>query len=99
MFDCYRSPKLYSFSVVMAALIFTFIVMKVTQAVPLTFNMLLLIAAELSVVFGAVEMGMAYSGKYENKDSVFMAMSRAVSAFGLAMFCMLLIAAHEIIKC
>ena len=92
------TPRLYSYNVVFVALLFTLIFFKINETVPLTFNLLMLISAEVSVLFGAVELGLADTGKYESNMTIFNALNRSVSAFGLAFIFMLLIGAHEILK-
>jgi hypothetical protein len=60
-----------------------------------TFPVLLFISAKLSLVFGVVELGLSYLGMYKEKDEVYRSISRAISAFGMAMCFALLIAAFE----
>lgn len=58
----------------------------------------MLISAEICVLFGAVELGLTYTGKYEFNMTISNALNRAVSAFGHALIFMLLIGVHEIFK-
>ena len=60
-----------------------------------TFPVLLFMSAKLGVVFAMIELGMSYLGVYKEKEDVYKSISRAISAFGMAMCFVLLIAAFE----
>lgn len=59
------------------------------------FPVLLFISAKLSLVFAFVELGLSYLGVYKEKEDVYRSISRAISAFGMAMCFVLLVAAFE----
>ena len=93
----FKSPKFYPYAVTLTASILMMLVIATGQTIVITFPVLLLISAKLCVVFGAIEIGLSYIGRYENEEA-YRAISRAISAFGMAMCFMLLMAAYEAAK-
>jgi hypothetical protein len=90
-----KIPKLYPYFIVLIASAIMFVIILSGQPTDRTFPTLLFIAAKLSLIFGVVELGLAYLGRYETKPEVYQAISRAITTFGMAMCFMLLIAAFE----
>lgn len=98
MMNWFRSPKSYPYIVVATASILMMAILTSGEPVSITFPLLLFMSAKLSVIFGAVEIGLSSIGRYESKEDVYRAISRAISAFGMAMCFMLLIGAYEVAK-
>ena len=63
--------------------------------ISMTFPLLLFISAKLSILFGVVEIGLSVGGMYKDKDRVYRSISRAITAFGMAVSFMLLLGAFE----
>ncbi|QFT57125.1 hypothetical protein [Microbulbifer sp. THAF38] len=98
MMDWFRSPKSFPYIVVATATFLMLVILKSGEHVSITFPLLLFMSAKLSVIFGSVEIGLSCIGRYENKEDIYRAISRAISAFGMAMSFMLLIGAYEAAK-
>ncbi len=90
-----RSPRSYPVLVVAIASIAMFAVIRSDDPISLTFPILLFISAKLSVLFGLVEIALSVSGLYKHKDRVYSSISRAITAFGMAISFMLLLGAYE----
>lgn len=90
-----KSPKSYPYIIVASASIIMFLILLAGDFSSRTFPVLLFISAKLSIVFAAVELCLSYLGKYEGKEEVYKSVSRAITAFGMAMCFALLIAAFE----
>lgn len=98
MMSWFRSPKSYPYIVVATASILMLVILNSGERVSITFPLLLFMSAKLSVIFGSVEIGLSCIGRYENKEDVYRSISRAISAFGMAVSFMLLIGAYEAAK-
>lgn len=94
----FRSPKSYPYIVVATASVLMMIIITSGERISNTFPLLLFMSSMLSVIFGAAEIGLSCIGRYEEKEEVYRAISRAISAFGMAMCFMLLIGAYEAAK-
>ena len=90
-----RSPRSYPVLVVALASIAMFAVIRSDDPISLTVPILLFISAKLSVLFGLVEIALSVSGLYKYKDRVYSSISRAITAFGMAISFMLLLGAYE----
>lgn len=75
-----------------------FIIIHTGQLSTRTFPLMLFIGAKLSIIFGAIEIGLAYLGRYQDKDEIYQAISRAITSFGMAMCFILLVGAFEAAK-
>ena len=91
----FRTPKSIPYIIVIAASIIMGLMILSGDEHTRTFPVLLFISAKLSLVFGVVELGLSYLGMYKEKDEIYRSISRAISAFGVAMCFGLLIAAFE----
>jgi hypothetical protein len=91
----FRSPKSIPYIIVIAASIIMGVMILSGEQHTRTYPILLFISAKLSLVFGVVELGLSYLGMYKEKEDTYRSISRAISAFGMAMCFVLLIAAFE----
>ncbi len=98
MMNWFRSPKSYPYVVVTTASILMLVILYSGKPVSITFPLLLFMSAKLSVIFGAVEIGLSCIGRYQGNEEIYRSISRAISAFGMAMCFMLLIGAYEAAK-
>lgn len=98
MMNWFRSPKSYPYVVVATASILMLVILNSGKPVSITFPLLLFMSAKLSVIFGAVEIGLSCIGRYQGSEELYRSISRAISAFGMAMCFMLLIGAYEAAK-
>ncbi|MCG8611822.1 MAG: hypothetical protein MI864_14940 [Pseudomonadales bacterium] len=94
----FRSPKSYPYVVVATASILMLVILNSGKPVSITFPLLLFMSAKLSVIFGAMEIGLSCIGRYQRSEDLYRSISRAISAFGMAMCFMLLIGAYEAAK-
>lgn len=63
-----------------------------------TFPLFLFLSEKLGVIFGTIEIGLSYIGRYENKAEVYKALSRAITAFGMALCFIVLVGAYHAAK-
>ena len=91
----FRSPKSIPYIIVIIASIVMGLMILSGEQHTRTFPVLLFISAKLSLVFAVVEIGLSYLGMYKEKEDVYRSISRAISAFGMSMCFVLLIAAFE----
>lgn len=98
MMSWFRSPKSYPYIVVATASILMLVILNSGECVSITFPLLLFMSAKFSVIFGSVEIGLSSIGRHENMEDIYRSISRAISAFGMAMSFMLLIGAYEVAK-
>lgn len=90
-----KSPKVIPYLIVLIASIIMGVMILSDEEPTRTFPVLLFMSAKLGVVFAMIELGMSYLGVYKEKEDVYKSISRAISAFGMAMCFVLLIAAFE----
>lgn len=90
-----RSPKAIPYVAVTVASIIMGVMILSGEQHTRTFPVLLFLSAKLSVVFGVIELGLSYLGVYKEKEDIYRSISRAISAFGMAMCFVLLVAAFE----
>ena len=95
MMNWFRSPKSYPYIIVLLASIIMLTVIYTGKFSYQTFPLAIFLAAKLSVLFGAVEIGLAYIGQYKEKEETYKALSRAITAFGMAMCFALLLVSFE----
>ena len=93
-----RDPKAFPYVVVTgASLGMAFLVLYGEPGFP-TFPLLVFISAKMSLLFGAVELGLSYLGKYDSPEAVYSSIMRAISAFGMSACFVLLVTAYEAAK-
>jgi hypothetical protein len=91
----FRSPKSYPYIVVAVASLIMMSLLVSGERVSVDFPLILFISAKVSVIFGAVEIGLSMIGRYDSSEQVYKSISRAINAFGMAVCFMLLIGAFE----
>jgi hypothetical protein len=91
-----RDPKTFPFVVVIgASLGMGFLILHGDPAFP-TFPLLVFIFSKLSLLFGAIELGLSFTGQYESKEAVYSSIMRAITAFGLSGCLIILVSAYEV---
>lgn len=93
--DWFKKPKAFPYLAVIAASIIMFTMLTTSDSASQSFPLILFISAKLSLIFGVIEIGLSCSGKYSGSEEVYNSINRAISAFGMSMCFILLVAAYE----
>ncbi|UZE97283.1 hypothetical protein [Alkalimarinus alittae] len=94
----FKSPKYYPYIIVALASILMLVIINTGKFSYQTFPLALFLAAKLSILFGAVEVGLSYIGQYKEKEETYRAISRAISSFGMAICFVVLLVSFEAAK-
>ena len=90
-----RSPKSYPYVAVAITSLVMFVIVSSGKPDTPVFPLFLFLSAKLSVIFACIEIGLSYIGRYEGKEEVFKALSRAITALGMAMCFIVLVGAYH----
>lgn len=94
----FRNPKSYPYIIVAVAAIVMLVILNSGKPLTMDFPIILFLFSKLFVLFGALELGICYLGKYDKKEEVYNAISRAITCFGMAACFVVIIMAYETAK-
>lgn len=93
-----RNPRTYPIIIVAAAAIVMLVILNSGKPATMDFPIILFLVTKLTMLFGALELGSCYLGKYNNNEEVYKAISRAITCFGMTACFVVIIMAYETAK-
>jgi len=94
----FGNPKSYPYIIVATAAIVMLVILTPGKQATMDFPIILFLTSQLCVLYGALELGICYLGKYEKKEDIYKAISRAITCFGMAACFIVIIMAYETAK-